>query len=83
MSSVLKLFGGGSGQQAQQQALMQMISQQGQAQAMRNAQGRQLAELAKAQGEADLESANMKRPGLGRALLKYGGGGSAATLGGG
>lgn len=78
--TVKRLFGGGGGGggMSQAMALAQTLQQQAQ---MRDVQGRQLAELAAQQGEADREAAGMRRPGLGRALLTYRKATASAPLG--
>jgi hypothetical protein len=76
-----KIFGGGGGG-GNMSALMQAIQMHRAAQIARDAQGRALALVSKQQGEADAETASLRRPGLGRALLAYRKENPAPTLGG-
>jgi hypothetical protein len=66
-----KIFGGGGSGSGQQSQLFDMLRQQQEQAALRDAQGRQLALLSKDQAESDNEIAALRKPGLGRALLAY------------
>lgn len=66
MSGIFR--GGGGGGNNKMLQYMQIAQEQ---QSMRNMQGQQMASIAKEQASADMETASMRRPGLGRAMLTY------------
>lgn len=84
MSAVGKLFSGQSSSSDSSTSLMAQLQALQQQQQIRNMQGQQLATEASQQAAADNEAALQRRPGLGRAMLIYrGGGAKSASLGGG
>ena len=69
-----------TGQNGATKALQAQIAQQ-QSNAT-SQQGQQLAMLSKQQATTDQEAAQLNKPGIGRQMLQFQGGGGARTLGG-